>query len=127
MNPLKTGTIAAFAAAIMLVTELAWRPIFTVHITSDIVIPLWILAAIYAGLQFYVWRATRRGMQLSDKEVARWGEQLERVTPQILEQVRAGVSVKEIAATLEASEKIPDHVTLRYIIALGSYTSRDTP
>lgn len=121
MNPLKIGTIAAVAAVAMVLTELVWQPVFTVRFSDSFALPLWILVAVYAGLQFALWHFTRKGMSLSDDEIARWGPTLERVTPDVLRRCEERTSVKEIAADLERDEGIPRDVTLRYIIALGRH------
>ncbi len=118
MNPLKLGTFAAAAAAVMLLVDLLYAPVFTPQFLG-VGIPLWGLAAVYAGLQFYVWIATRKGIELSDREVEKGGPKLERVAPEIRDRMERGTSVKLIASDLQRSEGIPRDVTLRYIIALG--------
>ena len=120
LNPFRLGVFAAGLAIVMILVEALWRPVFTVQITSGFALPLWILVAIYATLQFIVWQATSKRLTLSDAEVAEWGAKLEAATPEILKQISARTRVREIAESLEASEGIPTDVTLRYIIAMGS-------
>ena len=119
MNPFRIGFIALVVAAAMLLIDILWSPVFTLRITRDFEMPLWILCAIFGVLQLYLWFATQRRLVLSDAEVSQWGPQLEAVTPIILEQARAKRPVREIATALEESHGIPVDVTLRYIIALG--------
>lgn len=126
MNPLKIGTFSTLAAIAMLAVELMYKPIFTVRFTSDFAIPIWALAGAYGLLQLLVWHWTRKGIKLSDKEVRRWGPALERATPEIMERISAGTSVKIIASELQDREGIPKDVTLRYIIAMGSYDEEAT-
>lgn len=120
-NPLLFGIIGAVVAAAMLLTELMGHRIFHLQLTSDCGVPLWILFAIYAALQFLVWRARTRGMELTDKELATWGKALEESTPTILEMVGQHKGGNEIAAALEQSRGIPRDVTLRYIMALAQH------
>ena len=120
-NPLLFGIIGAVVAAAMLLTELMGHRIFQLQLTSDCAMPLWILFATYAALQFLVWRTKNRGMDLSDKELATWGKALEESTPTILEMVGQQKGTKEIAAALEKSHGIPRDITVRYIVALAHH------
>ncbi len=126
MTPLKLGIIACALAAGMLVTELLWQPVFTVRLTSNISLPLWILAAIYGALQLYLWRMTRRGLALTVDELSTWGDKLEDATPNIVRGYQAHKPVGEIAREIESSHGIPKDVTLRYIIALGKHLRAQT-
>lgn len=120
-NPLLFGIIGAVVAAGMLLTELMGHHIFHLQLTSDCGVPLWILFATYAALQFLVWRAKNRSMELSDKELATWGKALEEGTPTILEMVAQQKSANEIATALHSSHGIPKDVTLRYFVALAQH------
>lgn len=120
-NPLLFGIIGGVIAAAMLVTELLGHRFFTLQLTSDCAVPLWILFAIYATLQLMVWRARERAVDLTDTEVQTWGKALEDVTPTILQLFGEQKSVNEIAVTLRISHGIPKDVTIRYIIALGRH------
>jgi hypothetical protein len=130
-NPLLFGVIGGVVAAAMLVTELMGHRIFTLQLTSECAVPLWILFAIYAALQLMVWRARDRAMELTEKEVATWGGKLEVVTPTILEMFgEQKKSVREIAIVLRERHGIPQDITVRYIIALGRHLRehrQDTP
>lgn len=123
MNPFRIGFIALVIAGAMLLIDMLWSPVFTLRITRDFEMPLWILCAIFGCLQLYLWFATQRRLVLSDAEVSQWGAQLEAVTPIIVEQARAKTPVREIASSLEETHGIPVDVTLRYIIALGQTES----
>ena len=125
MNPFRIGFIAFAVAAAMLAIDTLWSPVFILRISRTFEMPLWILCAMFGALQFVLWFATQRRLFLSDDEVAKWGSQLEAVTPTILEQARAATPVREIAEGLEASHDIPVDVTLRYIIALGQSESNE--
>lgn len=118
LNPLKVGLAAAAVAFLMGLTDLLFQPTFRVTL-GGVVIPLWILVAIYAALQFYLWNSTRQGMHLTDDEVARWGATLERATPEIVRGIEQRRPVKDIAGDVQEHHGIPVDVTLRYIIALG--------
>lgn len=120
-NPLQLGAVAALVALGMWLTDVLWQPVFTFHLTESIAIPLWILVAIYAALQLWAWTATRERIDLTEEEVATWGEKLEVATPEIVRQWQAHTPVKEIAAAIESAHGIPVDVTLRYIIALGKH------
>lgn len=119
MNPFRIGFIALVVAAAMFAIDTVWSPVFTLRITRDFSMPLWILCAIFGVLQLYLWFATQRRLFLSDAEVSQWGGQLESATPTILELARNQTPVRDIAASVEESHGIPVDVTLRYIIALG--------
>ena len=119
MNPFRIGFIALIVAAAMFLIDLLWSPVFTLRVTRDFSMPLWILCAIFGVLQLYLWFATQKRLFLSDSEVEEWGSLLEGVTPAILEQARARTPVRDIASSLKESHGIPEDVTLRYIIALG--------
>ena len=69
MTPYKLGMIAAVAAAAMILVQLAGYEWFLVRI-GDFTLPLWVLAALYAGLQFLQWQVTKKKLVLSDAEVA---------------------------------------------------------
>lgn len=121
-NPLLFGIIGGVVAAAMLVTEILGHRIFTLQLTSECAVPLWILFAIYSVLQLMVWRARERAMELSEKEVAAWGKKLEEATPRILAMFgEEKQSVSQIASSLQADQGIPKDVTVRYIIALGRH------
>ena len=121
MTPIRIGTLSLLVAAVMFVTEVAWEPIFTVRFSASFHLPLWILFAVYGALQLLVWHMTRKGIDLTPDEVERWGAVLERVTPKILADHAAHKSVRDIAKEIESSDGIPEHVTLRYIVALARY------
>lgn len=120
-NPLLFGIIGAVVAAGMLLTELMGHRIFHLQLTSECGVPLWILFATYAALQFLVYRGRTRSMELSDKELATWGKALEESTPKILEMVGEHKRGNEIADALEKGRGIPRDVTLRYIFALAEH------
>ncbi|TNF35122.1 MAG: hypothetical protein EP329_06560 [Deltaproteobacteria bacterium] len=122
MTPYRIGWIAAIAAAAMIIVELAGHDWFLIPFSDSFRFPLWILVAVYAGLQFWVWRLTQQKLTLTDDEVARWGDKLEQATPKILRMYSQHQPVKEIAAEVESSHGIPPDVTLRYIIALAKYS-----
>lgn len=105
----------------MLITELVWKPVFTVPVGEHFSIPVWVLVGIYAGLQYWVHRLTSRHLHLTDEELERWGAKLEEATPKILNEYDASTSIREIAGDIEKSHGIPPDVTLRYIIELGKY------
>lgn len=122
MTPYRIGWIAAIAAAVMIIVQFAGYDWFLIPFGDSFRFPLWILAAVYAGLQFWVWRLTQQKLTLTDDEVARWGDKLEQATPTILRMYSQRRPVKEIASHVEASHGIPPDVTLRYIIALAKYS-----
>ncbi|PKN57990.1 MAG: hypothetical protein CVU56_07930 [Deltaproteobacteria bacterium HGW-Deltaproteobacteria-14] len=123
MTPYRIGWIAAVAAAAMILVQIAGYSWFVIPVSESFRFPLWILVAIYAGLQFWIWRLTQQRLTLTDDEVVRWGDKLEQATPTILRLYAQHQPVKEIASTVEASHGIPPDITLRYIIALGKYGS----
>lgn len=123
MTPYKLGLIAAVAAAGMILVQLAGYEWFLVRIGS-FVLPLWVLAALYAGLQFLQWHLTKKKLVLSDAEVAQWGDKLEQATPAILRLYGQHLPVKQVAAEVETSHGIPPDVTLRYIIALAQHAQQ---
>lgn len=120
VNPLRIGLIAVAIATVMFITELVWEPVFTVEL-GDFRLPVWILIAIYGALQLVLWQLTKEGMELTTDEVDKWGKQLELATPKILEGYQAKKKVREIAKEIEASDGIPEHITLRYIVALARH------
>ena len=126
VNPFILGVIATVVAVMMIAAELAGLRWFTLPVAPGCALPLWTLLAVYAALQFVLWRGERRAVELSEEDVARWGPALERVTPAILSMYGRRVPVRDIATSLEASDGIPPGVTLRYIIALARHV-RDRP
>lgn len=115
------GVVAGLVALAMLCVEVAGLHWFTLRLAPGCALPLWSLLAVYAALQFTLWRSDKRRLDLSEDEVARWGAQLEQVTPTILSMYGDKVPVREIATALQASHGIPPGVTLRYIIALARH------
>lgn len=115
------GIVFGILAIAMLITELVWRPVFTLQLTEDISLPVWILVAIYSALQLYLWIATKRKFHLTEAELNKWGPKLEEVTPKILDRYEQRKSLKEIATEIEQTDGIPPDVTLRYIIALAQH------
>jgi len=113
--------VAGLVALAMLCVEVAGLHWFTLRLAPGCALPLWSLLAVYAALQFTLWRSDKRRLDLSEDEVARWGAQLEQVTPTILSMYGDKVPVREIATALQASHGIPPGVTLRYIIALARH------
>lgn len=123
-TPLKLGLIALGLAVAMLVTEVAWRPVFTIQLTESFALPLWVLAGIYGTLQLLIWRMTKRRLPLTVEELTAWGPKLEEVTPLILEAYQAHRPLGELAKELEGSHGLPPDITLRYIIALADHTKK---
>lgn len=121
-NPQRMATIAAVIAAVMLVFDLAGYTWFRAQLTPTFALPMWILFAAYAGLQYAIYRSSKRGLQLSDKEVAKWGDKLEVATPKILDLYAERTPVRDIAKAIEKAHGIPPDVTLRYIIALAQFS-----
>ena len=119
MNPFRIGFIALVVAAAMFIIDQTWSPVFTLRVSKDFELPLWILCTVFGLLQLYLWYATQSRLTLTDEEVSTWGPHLEAATPTILEQAKSGTPVQEIAKGLQESHSIPVDVTLRYIIALG--------
>jgi hypothetical protein len=116
-NPKKIGVAALVISCGMFVTEMAWRPIFSLDI-GGFLFPVYILLLIYGGLQLYVWRSTVEQLPLTDDEVKRWGDKLEKATPLIVDQLNEQRAVKEIAIEVKEKYGIPEVTTLRYIIPL---------
>lgn len=127
MTAFRIGVVAAIAAIAMIAVEIAGHDWFIIRFSESFALPLWVLAAIYAGLQFWIWNLTKRRLVLSDDEVARWGDKLEQATPAILRMYSQHLPVGEIAGSVEASHGIPPDVTLRYIIALGQHARHRPP
>jgi hypothetical protein len=121
MSPQTLGTLGGLMALLMLLADLLGAPWTRVRLTQDLTVPVWVLFALFTLLQVALWRLERRGVELSDAEVARYGPQLEAATPQILELVEARRPAREIAAKVERSHQIPPHVTERYIVALARF------
>ncbi len=121
ITPLVLCIVAAVVALAMLLVEASGLRWFTLQVAPDCGLPVWSLLAVYSALQFMLWRSNKRRLELSEDEVARWGAQLEQVTPTILSMYGDKVPVREIATSLEASHGIPPGVTLRYIIALARH------
>ncbi len=119
LNPFRWGVISLAMALVMLATDTFYRPVFVIKLTGSFSLHIWILFAVFGGLQLLLWRATRNSLTLSDAEVTQWGARLEAATPAILEQAKARTPVRDIAAAVEEAHGIPVDVTLRYIIALG--------
>jgi hypothetical protein len=127
-NPLLFGIIGALVAVAMLVTELMGHRIFTLQLTGTCGVPLWTLFGTYAVLQLIVWRYSgRRSVDLTVKEIERWGPTLEEVTPLILEMYQANTTVRDIASALQKSHGVPPDITLRYIVALGRHIRENRP
>ena len=120
MNPFRIGVIALGVAAAMYLIDGMWRPVFTLRLTRTFYLPPWTLCAAFGVLQLLVWKVTSSRLTLSDAEVAQWGAKLEAATSTILEQARSARPVREIAVEMHETHGIPEDVTLRYIIALGS-------
>ena len=120
ISPFKIGMVAAIAAVGMILAQVAGYDWFLIQL-GGIRFPLWTLVAVYAGLQFTIWKMTRDRLQLSDDEVAQWGEKLELATPTILELYGERKPVKTIAEAVAKRHGVPSDVTLRYIIALARH------
>lgn len=122
-TPLILGIAATVVALALLVAEAAGNDWFLLHFGSQCAFPLWILVGIYAALQFTVWTTQRRAAasapELTEDDVARWGEALERVTPVIVTMYGSHTPLREIADSLQTSHGIPPDVTIRYIITLA--------
>lgn len=117
------GIAATIVALALIAAEAAGVDWFLLHLGSQCAFPLWILVGIYAALQFTVWAGQRRSAEptpeLSEDDVARWGEALERVTPVIVTMYGSHIPLREIADSLQATHGIPPDVTMRYIITLA--------
>jgi hypothetical protein len=125
-SPQRMGTLAGIMALVMLVFDLSGYTWFRAQLTPTFALPLWTLFAADAGLQYLLWRHARNSLELSDREVAKWGSKLELATPLILDLYAERRPVREIAKKVEASHGIPPHVTLRYIIALARFSGGKT-
>jgi len=120
ISPKTLGTLALIIAGAMLLTELLWLPIFSIPMGTWR-FPVYVLVAIYGGLQLYLWYATTAKLPLTAEEVAAWGPRLEEATPLIVELFSQGKHSREIAAAVETRHQIPPEITLRYIIELARH------
>jgi len=121
------GIAATVVALGLIAAEAAGIDWFLIHLDSRCAFPLWILVGIYAALQFTVWSTERRTPELSEEDVARWGEALERVTPVIVTMYGSHIPLRDIAVSLHASHGIPPEVTMRYIITLARLLRASDP
>ncbi len=126
-SPQRMGTLAAVIAVVMLAFDLSGYTWVRAQLTPTFALPVWILFAAYAGLQYAIYRSSKRGFELSDKEVAKWGDKLEVATPKILDLYAERTPVRDIAKAVEKTHGIPQDVTLRYIIALARYSGGANP
>lgn len=82
---------------------------------------LGVLATIMGALMWMKHRLIRRELNLTENELESWRAQLIDATPVILEMSQAKRPVTEIAEEVEKRLGLPREVTLKYIIALGTY------
>lgn len=67
----------------------------------------------------------RRRLALTPAEIEAWGAVLDSRQQSILEALKAKRRVAAVAADLLATDGVPEEVTLKYIISLGSSSSAD--
>ncbi|MEE2780307.1 MAG: hypothetical protein VYE15_07280 [Myxococcota bacterium] len=121
LNPLRISYISGGAALVMGSFDMLVHPFFRVDLLGWFVLPLWIPCAIYAGLQYFIWAQTEAGLTLGDAELEEWGEMLEKLTPEIMEALKRGDAVATIADSVQEDHGVPNHITLRYVVALGRH------
>jgi hypothetical protein len=120
-SPQTLGALGGLMTLLMLAADVFGAPWTRVRLTQDLVVPVWVLFALFTLLQVALLRLERRGVELSEAEVTRWGPQLEAATPKILELVEGRRPVGEIASEVERAHQIPPHITERYIVALARF------
>ncbi len=125
-SPQRMGTLAGVIALVMFVFDVAGYTWFRAQLTPSFALPVWTLFAAYAVLQYFIWRQANRGLDLTDREVAKWGSKLELATPQILDLYAERKPVRDIAQQVQKTHGIPPDITLRYIIALARFRGQST-
>lgn len=63
---------------------------------------------------------TRARLRLSRREWQEWGGRLEGRRAEVLGRLRAGETARSVAQSLLVEDGVPEHVTLRYIIHVGT-------
>jgi hypothetical protein len=95
-----------------------WVEWFNVDFTYFKVNVGW-FALVYAALVFTGNVLTLRAMMLTQRELHDWGDALAEATPVILELAEKGDRPREIARELTARYRIPELVSLKYMVALS--------
>jgi hypothetical protein len=82
-------------------------------------------ALVYAGLLVMRNVLVKQQIEMTPRELHDWGEILAKVTPRILDLAENGSRPKEIAAELKVSDKIPELVSLKYMVALSKQLKKE--
>ena len=105
----------------MIVFDLTVKPIFSIPITASFKFPIAALAMLYGVLSLISARMVATHASLDSEEIKKWGQDLEAVTPQIIELSEAGKSTEEIVELLETSTRIPPDILIKYLYAMRQY------
>lgn len=82
-------------------------------------------ALVYAGLLVVRNVLVKQQIEMTPRELHDWGETLAKVTPRILDLAENGSRPKEIAAELKVSDKIPELISLKYMVALSKQLKKE--
>lgn len=63
----------------------------------------------------------RSQVALNLVELEKWGNALTEATPEIVEHLQNDETPASVAQNMEKRHRIPQEITLKYIVALGNY------
>jgi hypothetical protein len=106
---------------VMLVFDATIEPVFRIPITSSFSFPLGFLAGLVGALWVVSARAAVVEAQLTQAEVATWGDKLERSTPRIIALSEQQCSTEYIAELVHKEAGIPEEILIKYMYAMRTY------
>lgn len=118
------GILFVVVGATMIIFDLAVEPVFSLPITSSIKFPIGLLAILVGGLYIVSHRIATDHAELTQTEVATWGQKLELATPKIIAMSEKQLSTEYIAEKLEKELKIPEEILLKYMYAMRNYLQK---
>ncbi|MFT7621170.1 MAG: hypothetical protein ACI9WU_000331 [Myxococcota bacterium] len=118
---MKKGILMIVVGLAMIIFDLNMKPVFSIPVTSGFSFPVGILAMIVGGLWVVSSRVAEQEARLTQGEIALWGAQLEKVTPQIISLSEQSLSTEYITEKLAKETEIPQDVLIKYMYAMRNY------
>ncbi len=102
-----------------MIFDLVHDPPFFTLIMGPVRFPLGLLVVIFGALNLFYYHLLYRQSLFTEEEAAQYAGALEQAVPMIVDEIRIGTPVEEIAGKVEKSYGIPPLITVKYIITLG--------
>ena len=118
---MRKGLLLVAVGVGMVIFDLTIKPVFSLPIAEGFAFPVGLLAILVGALYVMSARIAIANANLTPKELAEWGDALERATPRIIELSEQQWATGAIAKAVEKETRIPQDVLIKYMYAMRRY------